>query len=98
MSEGRNERPRLTANASWLFSEQANRAIKYSLLSPTRIAKEAVRDIRANVRRNLNEEYSSGSSPEPELGENVIVEREISFGEIDTDLIANNELQIPVTE
>src|SRR5580765_3304672 len=98
MSEGRNERPRPTANASWLFSEPANRAIRYSLLSPTRIVEEAVRDIRDNVRRNLNEDYSSGSLAEPELGANVITEREFSFGEIDTDLITSNELQNPVAE
>ncbi|KAM0731569.1 hypothetical protein ACS0PU_002629 [Formica fusca] len=97
MSENRNAPQKSIANKSWLFSEPANRAIRNSAVSPIRVAVEALRDIRDNVRRNLNELNSSENLSEPELGANVVIEREFSFGELDNSLIANNiELDVDV--
>ncbi|KAM0734148.1 hypothetical protein ACS0PU_012513 [Formica fusca] len=97
MSENRNAQQKSVANKSWLFSEPANRAIRNSAVSPIRVAVEALRDIRDNVRRNLNALNSSENLFEPELGANVVIEREFSFGELDNSLIANNiELDVDV--
>jgi len=75
MSDGVNDRRRpVERNKSW-HSEPARRA-RLTLLSPIQIVKQAVSDIRDNIRRNLEAYYSSENSPEPELHPNVNIERE----------------------
>jgi len=91
MSDGANNRRRpVEPHKSWLHSEPARRA-RLTPLSPIQIVEQAVRDIRDNVRRNLEENYSSESSPEPELHPNVNLEREFSFDDLDPSIIHPSE-------
>lgn len=84
MSEGRNVFNRSIANASWLFSEQADRAISRSAEYIPWQEETRTRDIdRDSIRRNLEVEYSDNGSNDVELPNNVIIKRKILLDFID---------------
>ncbi|XP_067203548.1 uncharacterized protein [Linepithema humile] len=86
MSEER-DNPNVQLNRSWLFSSQGQRAIS-ALINPSQGTQRATRG-----NRELETQSSSteNASENPEVHENIEVNRHYSFGEIDTSLIPESE-------